>query len=255
MAYVTLDQRSQLDELGYVVLPEFIPGDMLQRLRQRVAELFEREGEAAGGEFRQEPGSQRLANLVDKGQEFRWVVTHSEILKMVSHVLGGDYKLSSLNARSANPHNGSSQPLHSDMGAIPDARGNWVCNTVWMLDAFTADNGAIRVVPRSHTWGRLPDDPQGHSGEVLLTAPAGTVVVMNAHAWHGGTENKTDQPRCALHGFYVRRDQPQQQYQKKLLSAATLASLTAEERHLLAIDDPLNDAVTAGNESRSGFLK
>jgi len=255
MAYVTTEQRVQLDELGYVVLPRFIPEEMLERLRRRVAELFEAEGDAAGGEFRQEPGSQRLANLVDKGEEFRWVMTHPQILEMVSHVLGGDFKLSSLNARSANARNGSSQPLHSDMGAIPDARGNWVCNTVWMLDAFTEENGAIRVVPRSHTWGRLPDDPKGHTDEVLVMAPAGTVVVMNAHAWHGGTENRTDNPRCALHGFFVRRDQPQQQYQKKLLSAATLASLTAEERQLLAIDDPLNDAVTAGNESRSGFLK
>lgn len=252
---MTAAQRSQLDELGYVVLPEFVPAEMLEKLKRRVAELFEREGEEAGSEFRKEPGSRRLANLVDKGAEFRWVASHPEILTMVGHVLGGDYKLSSLNAREANPHNGSSQPLHADMGAVPDERGNWVCNTVWMLDAFTAENGAIRVVPGSHRWGRLPDDPSGHPEEVLLTAPAGTVVVMNAHAWHGGTENRTGRPRCALHSFYVRRDQPQQQYQKKLLSAGTLASLTAAERHLLAVDDPLNDAVTAGNESRSGFLK
>ncbi|MBN8732978.1 MAG: phytanoyl-CoA dioxygenase family protein [Acidobacteria bacterium] len=260
MAIVTAEQAQQLDELGYVVLPGYMSAALLAEVRRELARLFALEGDAAGSEFRQEPGSARLANLVDKGEVFQRIVADPTVLELVSHVLACDYKLSSLNARSANPHNGSSQPLHADMGAIPDARGNWVCNTVWMIDDFTRENGAIRVVPGSHRFGRLPqavlpEPTASHPDEVVVTAPAGTVVVMNAHCWHGGTENRTDHPRCALHSFYVRRDQPQQQYQKKLLRSETQASLTPALRHLLAIDDPLNDAVTAGNESRSGFLK
>lgn len=260
MATVTAEQAQQLDELGYVILPDHMSPALLAEVRRELARLFEHEGEAAGSEFRQELGSARLANLVDKGEVFQRIVADPAVLDLVSHVLAGDYKLSSLNARSANPHNGSSQPLHADMGAIPDARGNWVCNTVWMIDDFTRENGAIRVVPGSHRFGRLPQEvlPEptaSHPDEIVVTAPAGTVVVMNAHCWHGGTENRTDRPRCALHSFYVRRDQPQQQYQKKLLRSETQTALSPALRQLLAIDDPLNDAVTAGNESRSGFLK
>lgn len=260
IALVTPEQQRQLDELGYTVLPGYMPPAFLAEVRARVLRLFEEEGAAAGSEFRQEPGSLRLANLVDKGDVFQRIAGDTAVLELVSHVLGGSYKLSSLNARSANPRNGSSQPLHADMGAIADERGYWVCNTVWMIDDFREDNGAIRVVPGSHLWKKLPQEVLSepaarHPGEVLVTAPAGTVVVMNAHAWHGGTENRTDAPRCALHSFYVRRDQPQQQYQKKLLRAETQAALSAPMRELLAIDDPLNDRVTAGNESRSGFLK
>jgi hypothetical protein len=33
------------------------------------------------------------------------------------------------------------------------------------------------------------------------------------------------------------------------------ASLTPELRHLLALDDPLNDAISANVAVRSGFLK
>lgn len=260
MATVTSAHRQQLDELGYAVLPGYMPGALLRAARARVEELFEEEGPAAGGEFRQEPGARRLANLVDKGEVFRLIAGDEGVLELVSHVLSGGFKLSSLNARSANPHNESQQPLHADMGAVADALGYWVCNTVWMLDAFTAHNGAIRVVPGSHLWGRLPqeamsDPADTHPGEVLLTAPEGTVVVMNAHCWHGGTRNRTGRPRRALHSFYVRRDQPQQQYQKKLLRPGTLAALDERMRRLLAVDDPLNDAVTAGREGRSGFLK
>ena len=78
---------------------------------------------------------------------------------------------------------------------------------------------------------------------------------MNAHAWHGGTANNTDKPRTALHAFYARRDKPQQQYQRELLSASVQASLTPALRRILALDDRLNDEVTRNCQQRSGFLK
>jgi ectoine hydroxylase-related dioxygenase (phytanoyl-CoA dioxygenase family) len=175
-------------------------------------------------------------------------------------VLGADCKLSSLNARSADPHTDLGQPLHVDMGAVPDAKGYWVCNTVWMLDDFTTENGPTRMVPGSHTWGTRPqdvlDDPHAaHPQEVLLTGAAGTVAVMNAHMWHAGTANRTAAPRLAMHGFYCRRDKPQQQYQKGLLRPGVQAALSSELRQILALDDPLNDQLSASVTVRSGFMK
>jgi ectoine hydroxylase-related dioxygenase (phytanoyl-CoA dioxygenase family) len=100
----------------------------------------------------------------------------------VRHVLGPEVKLSSLNARSAGP--GGAQPLHADMAAVADERGYWVCNALWLLDDYTPDNGALRVVPGSHRWGRLPQealaDPlAGHPGQALVTGRAGGLVVLN----------------------------------------------------------------------------
>jgi ectoine hydroxylase-related dioxygenase (phytanoyl-CoA dioxygenase family) len=146
------------------------------------------------------------------------------------------------------------------MSAIPDDKGYWVCNTVWLLDDFTAENGATRMIPGSHTWGRRPqdvlDDPLApHPQEVLLVARAGSIAVMNAHLWHGGTANRTSAPRLAMHAFYCRRDKPQQQYQKKLLDDTVQADLSPELRTLLALDDPLNDELSANVTVRSGFLK
>ncbi|MBI1313102.1 phytanoyl-CoA dioxygenase family protein [bacterium] len=252
--------QRELDERGFIVLPDFIPPRWLFELRMATEAQFAQEGDDAGSEFRVEAGSRRLANLCNKGEAFRRVAVEPRLLAIVAMVLGPEFKLSSLNARSANPQNGVSQPLHADMGAIVDERGFWVCNSVWMLDDFTAENGALRVVPGSHHWNRLPQDvltdiEAPHPDEILVTAKAGTVVVMNAHCWHGGTANRTDRPRTALHAFYCRHDKPQQQYQKKLLSPETLAVLTDVERRVLAIDDPLNDAVTSNNNRISGFLK
>jgi ectoine hydroxylase-related dioxygenase (phytanoyl-CoA dioxygenase family) len=257
---MTEADRTALEEQGFVVLRGFMSADLLESLRSRVEALFESEGENAGVEFRLEPGSRRLANLVAKGEVFERIAAMPEVLEYVEAVIGPDFKLSSLNARSANPQSNSLQPLHADMGAVADDRGYWVCNTVWMLDGFTSDNGALRVVPGSHRWRKLPQaeltDPYAPvPGEVLVTAPAGTVIVMNAHMWHGGTANRTNARRCAVHGFYCRGDKPQQQYQKKLIPPHVQERFAPELRHVLALDDPRNDEVSAAADRPSGFLK
>jgi ectoine hydroxylase-related dioxygenase (phytanoyl-CoA dioxygenase family) len=257
---MTARERDCLDRDGFLILEGFMSQDLLAALRDRVDELFEQEGENAGAEFKREEQTRRLANLVDKGEIFERAISFPAILERVRHVLGRRIKLSSLNVRSANPYSTWVQPLHCDMGAIPDEQGSWVCNTVWMLDDFTTENGALRAVPGSHRWGKLPQqalpDPlAARPDEVLVTGKAGTVVVMNAHMWHGGTANRTGRPRCAMHGFYARWDKPQQQYQKQLLRPEVQEHLSADVRELLALDDPLNDELSSAERQVSGFMK
>jgi ectoine hydroxylase-related dioxygenase (phytanoyl-CoA dioxygenase family) len=146
------------------------------------------------------------------------------------------------------------------MAAVADADGYWVCNTVWMIDDITPDNGPIRAIPGTHRLRQLPsaaltDLLAPHPDEVLITGRAGTVVVMNAHLWHGGLGNHTSSSRTALHAFYCRRDKPQQQYQKKLLRDETQKTLSPELRDLLALDDPANDELCGQPHVVSGFLK
>jgi ectoine hydroxylase-related dioxygenase (phytanoyl-CoA dioxygenase family) len=253
-------QREQLKEQGYVVLENLMTLPFLTAVQRRVEELFEMEGDAAGSEFKQEPQSRRLANVVNKGDVFLQVIQTQEVLECVELVLGPDFKLSSLNVRSANPHSDWVQPLHVDGGFIPDEKGYCVCNSVWMLDDFTTENGATRLIPGSHRWHRRPADvlqdlTAPHPEEILLAGNAGTVVVMNAHLWHGGTANRTNQPRRALHSYYTRSDKPQQLYQKKFLSPDLQTRLSPQLRKLLALDDPLNDAISSRMSGMSGFLK
>lgn len=257
---LSAEQLRQLDQAGWVALPGAMDPAFLEELRAAVERLWEAEGENAGAEFRKEPGARRLANLVDKGEVFERVVSHPEVLDAVRHVIGDDFKLSSLNARSTDPLWPECQPLHCDAGAIPDEAGYSICNAIWLLDDFTAANGATRVVPGSHRWRQLPqhalaDAQAAHPQEVLVLGKAGDVVVMNTHAWHGGTANRTPQARRALHAFFTRGDKPQQQYQKQLLRAETQARLSPELRRILALDDARNDELSSKTTGMSGFLR
>src|SRR5262245_19158526 len=252
-------RRRELDERGHTTIAGALRPARLDLLVGRIDELFFEEGGRAGGEFRLEPGAPRLANLADKGSVFVECMLEPAVLELVAQVLGPRFKLSSLNARSAEPGDAAAQPLHADMGALPDAQGYWVCNALFMLDDFTPENGSLRAVPGSHRGGRLPGsalaDPRApHSSEVLVTGRAGDVVVMNAHLWHAGTANRSPRRRLALHSFYCRADKPQQQYQKRLLRPETQAGLSPEARAMLALDDALNDELSSAGEGRSGFL-
>jgi hypothetical protein len=257
---MTRAQVEQLDEAGWVCLPGAMAPSFLEEARAEVERLWEAEGENAGAEFRKEPGARRLANLVDKGAVFERVVSHPPVLEAVRHVIGDDFKLSSLNARSTDPMWPEAQPLHCDAGALADESGYSICNTIWLLDDFTAENGATRIVPGTHRARQLPQlalrDPQAaHPDQILVLGKAGDVVVMNTHAWHGGTANRTAMPRRALHAFFTRGDKPQQQYQKALLRAETQARLSPALRRILALDDPRNDELSSKVTGMSGFLR
>jgi ectoine hydroxylase-related dioxygenase (phytanoyl-CoA dioxygenase family) len=185
-------------------------------------------------------GTARLADLVDKGPVFDLCWNNPRQLSAVAHVLGWrDFKVFSLNGRAALPGQGH-QALHVDWrGAV--APGDYqICNSIWMLDDFTEANGATRVVPGSHRWGRVPAEAMGdprapHADQVLVLGQAGTAVIFNSHLWHGGTQNRTDQPRRALHSAYVRRDGPQQTVFRDYLRPATSRRLSPAQRYLLDV--------------------
>jgi ectoine hydroxylase-related dioxygenase (phytanoyl-CoA dioxygenase family) len=82
----------------------------------------------------------------------------------------------------------------------------------------------------------MMEDPTAtHPDEVQLHAPAGTVVIFNSHTWHGGTLNRTDKPRRAMHSYFCRRDQTQQLDQRKWLGPETLARLSDAEKFILDV--------------------
>ena len=246
---LTPDEKAFLDERGYLPL-EGIFADQVEAFGARLVEIAGEEGEQAGWElraregtgrirFRKDPGAVRLGDLVNKDPAFAVCFTHPRVLAAMAHVLQSDFKLSSLNGRFALPGHGH-QPLHVDWSGRVTPGAYQVCNSIWLIDDFTDANGATRVVPGSHRTGRPPEDDMAdpsapHPDEVLLLGKAGTVVIFNAHAWHGGTRNRTDQPRRAVHAYFCRRDGTPQTDQRRYARPETRARLTEAAKFILDI--------------------
>lgn len=232
-------EKDQLDRDGFLPLANILSAQQITQITKRTDELIAEEGADAGKEVHQEAGTTRLSDLVNKDPLFEICFTHPRVLAAIAHVLSGNLKLSSLNFRAALPGFGL-QGLHADWGGAVAPGDYFVCNSIWLLDDFTESNGATRIVPGSQRSGKVPrdvmaDSSQPHADEILLTAPAGTVVIFNSHTWHGGTLNRTDKPRRAMHSYFTRRDQTQQLDQKAFIRPETYARLSPAARFILDV--------------------
>jgi ectoine hydroxylase-related dioxygenase (phytanoyl-CoA dioxygenase family) len=234
-------EKESLNEKGYVIFNNIVDPVWLKELQDKYEDLMEKEGAAAGTEVHKEVGTRRLADLVNKGEVFDRAYTHPKVLAAIYQIIGRDFKLSALNGRDAEPGQGNQQ-LHADWGPRVLKEPQHVAISLWMLDDFTSENGATRVVPGSHLIEGLPqdylEDPAApHPDEVLVTAPAGSVVVLSSHLWHGGTTNRTDKMRRAIHPYYTAREFSQQQDMKEYIRVSTYNRISPAARYILDVQE------------------
>jgi ectoine hydroxylase-related dioxygenase (phytanoyl-CoA dioxygenase family) len=239
---LTQEEKDQLEQQGFLLLSDILTPAETQQCSARLDELLALEGEDAGKEVHQESGADRLADLINKDPLFHTVLKQPRVLAAVAHVIREEFKFSSLNSRATRPGKGQ-QHLHMDLEEWDELiPGRYCgCNSIWVIDDFTEENGPTRVVPGSHRRGKWPQEEMddvaaSHPQEIKLIAPAGSVLIVNAHTWHGGTRNNTDRPRRAMHGYFCRRDLPQQLDQRKYIRPETYERLSPAERYLLDVE-------------------
>ncbi|MGZ9234969.1 MAG: phytanoyl-CoA dioxygenase family protein [Anaerolineales bacterium] len=238
------EQRRQLDEKGYLIFKSFLSKAQIEMILSRLEELWTTEGDHAGEENYIERGVRRLANLANKGEVFRGLYAHPQVLEVVEAVMGPDVRASMVNARDVPPHTGVRMPFHmdSDKGRVRDEIGYSAATAIWMLDEFTVANGATAFVPRSHLLGKSPkevftDLNASHPDEIVIEGQPGDVLVFNGHCWHAGRPNETDGHRRAVLVHYLRADVPRPENRRQHVDEAQVAVLAPRERVLLGLDD------------------
>jgi ectoine hydroxylase-related dioxygenase (phytanoyl-CoA dioxygenase family) len=242
-------ERAALDADGFVVLPGILGPDQIAAQNARLDEVIVAARELCGTDPRRNPFPRYAAfdddeivlkDLVNRGPEFDIAFSHPHVMAAVQHVLGDNLKLSYLHMRQPAPGAGH-QDLHLDTYEDPAVHPvHYFCNTIWMLDDFTEDNGPTRFVPGSHHCGVDPRTGMGdpyadHPGQVLATGPAGSVIVFDGHVWHGGTRNRSGGRRRGLFSAWVHRGSYPIEDQRKMLCPDTLARLDDAQRFLLDV--------------------
>ncbi|GAA2371291.1 hypothetical protein GCM10010404_28150 [Nonomuraea africana] len=95
------------------------------------------------------------------------------------------------------PHGGSAQPLHAD--AIIDTRPDaFDVQLMYYPHEVSAEMGGTLLVPGSHLRRTNETDTgryQNLLGQISLTCPAGTVLLLHHGIWHGGRRNDSDRLR------------------------------------------------------------
>jgi len=93
-------------------------------------------------------------------------------------------------------------------------------NMLVMLDDFTVENGATRVLPGSHRLPERPPEDYLQSRSIHLTGRAGTVVLFDSNLWHSASPNRSGEPRRALTMNYTRPLMKQQMDFPRLVGEA-----------------------------------
>ena len=209
-ASISAAEMRSLDEQGYLVLRSVIEPELLERLRAAFEQAAAQDRPFKDTSGRKETGTRHPSDLINRDPIFAAVCAQPAVLSAIHHVLGRSFRLSQFGGRDPLPGYGQ-QGLHADWMARAPKEPFHVVTAIWMLDEFTRDNGATRVVPGSHIQPAQPpkamaDPASHHPNEMIVTAPAGSILVFNGHLWHGGTRNNSHRSRRALQCVFWARE-------------------------------------------------
>jgi ectoine hydroxylase-related dioxygenase (phytanoyl-CoA dioxygenase family) len=152
--------------------------------------------------------STRIDDFVNRGPEFDGIYIYRPLLAACCQIIGAPFKLSGMRARTLNP-GAPAERLHVD---VKDRGDGWpLVGCIFMVDSFTAENGATRFVPGSHLQSREPgevmNNPEDdHDEQVLGCGPAGSIIIFNASVWHSHGANRSTRPRRSIQAHFVPRE-------------------------------------------------
>jgi ectoine hydroxylase-related dioxygenase (phytanoyl-CoA dioxygenase family) len=195
-----MDQAAHLRALsrdGYTIVENAIEPDLIDELNAALAgleTLLDAKPAMNGFEGHR---TVRIYNLLAYGEPFTRIPVHASVLPLIEGVLDEGCLISSLSSIAIDPGE-TAQPIHADDQVIPLDKPHRaiVCNSMWALTDFTAENGATRLVPGSH---KKPNpDYSGQYDTIAAEMPRGSVLIWDGSLWHGGGANRTDQRRMGV---------------------------------------------------------
>lgn len=205
---------ARIEADGFTVLERVVEPELLDALAEDLARIERDERIAPARNPFEGTRTVRIYNLLARGAIYQRVPTHPAVLPLVIGVLDRGCLVSSLSSIGIDPGE-REQPIHADDQIIPLPRPHIaiICNTMWALTDFTAENGATRLVPGSHRADRSPV-PFEKVDSIPAEMPRGSVLVWHGSLWHGGGANRTGERRLGIAmnycAGYIRQQENQQ---------------------------------------------
>ncbi len=244
---------------GYCVVPGVLDQQSVTEVKAVVQELASWEAAKATGQFYDDSGKvQRVWNLINKHPVFGELIASPLIMDAMAQLFDRDtphftYYLSSLQANVLFP-GAVRQKLHIDT-PVPEPLPPWIikANSIWLLDDFTADNGATELLPGSHKRTTKPRESDYDSSEIIsVRAAAGSVLFTHGALWHRAGANQSEVWRTVLLGSFAAsfaREIAAEEDQVKSLDAEVVANASPQLLEILGVDH----GIKPGGDTRSPF--
>ncbi|MFT7246331.1 MAG: ectoine hydroxylase-related dioxygenase (phytanoyl-CoA dioxygenase family) [Candidatus Azotimanducaceae bacterium] len=256
---------------GFVVIQNVLSSEQLTRLKdgcdREIHSLLANDKDRTGnrGSHRYSFGSASRTGQLLHCPEWAMLLDLPTLTPVMTAIFGSrEYRCSGGGGDFCLPGAVNYQPLHSDMddriefehkgktitfGSFHDPRGKlnyrdlpcpFVCCNFLISDATTI-NGPTRQVPGTqHSQTEIPmleSEPEWMRLSTVCPAPAGSVMIRDVRAWHGGTPNLSNEVRAIPNvEFYapwyrspIRRSMPRDLYDTLSDHGKALAQYVAAE--------------------------
>jgi ectoine hydroxylase-related dioxygenase (phytanoyl-CoA dioxygenase family) len=198
----------ELEELGYTVVPNAVPMDMVARMREVIIEqTTDKSGVRPDLETWDGGRLREGCFLLFEDPVFEKLVLNEYTIALMQYLLGRSMVLSTVYSH-VRSKGDPSLPLHTDQWTLQLSNPPSVAVANYALVDYERDKGAYAVVPGSNQWLRRPvgsetsvyDNPDC----VPLEMSAGSVVVTAGSCWHGAYERKVPGLRLNAAVVYCR---------------------------------------------------
>jgi ectoine hydroxylase-related dioxygenase (phytanoyl-CoA dioxygenase family) len=190
---------------GYVVLPNLLSLAETVEARKLILEIARQEKQ--DGKLVIQEKKERLYGLIYKGDVFIKLIQDKLILAIIEAILGKDMILGGFSAHILHP-GAKRMGIHVDypywaMSSPFPKYPILELQVIWMMEDFTADNGAPLFVAGTQNLATKPDLVKFEQTAEKITGTAGSAIISHGLCWHDTSENKSDRPRVSLLGNYT----------------------------------------------------
>jgi len=179
----------ELEENGYTVIENLLPGQTVKKARECILNQLERKT-GARPDLDSFDGELPMAHfLLFEDPIFEQILLNEKMLALASYLLGQSFQLSSITSHARGPKN-QNLALHSDdPGPTPLSVNSIVANCNFALVDYRKETGCLSIVPKSHKLCRKPthleSDPYSNPNAIPIEVPAGSMIFYHGNTWHG----------------------------------------------------------------------
>ncbi len=234
--------------MGYLVREGLFQGHALQKLRDALDRLEERESEKRDSAMAGKRGWGFIPrHLMDKDEVFLELLKFQPTLSIARAMMGPLVRLRGLSARISYPGEDREQqtPWHQHMRVISNPIPPWFSrphciDCLIYLDDLNEDTGAVAIVPGSHNWldKATPNVYGPVEDEIELRVKAGGGVLIHGNLWHRGLPTLNAKRRMLILSYtptWLRKSPHGGEQPEDGLTHIFLEDADREERMLLGV--------------------
>ena len=190
---------------GYVLLPDLLSRQQAAKARSLILEFAQQSRE--NNQLIVQGAKERLYGLIYKDSIFAELIQNQDILSVIEAILGEDIILGGFSAHILHP--GAQRiGVHVDypywaMSSPFPKYPILEIQVIWLMEDFTADNGAPLFAAGTQNLATKPDIKQFEKTAEKITGTAGTAIISHGLCWHDTSVNCSDRPRVSLLGNYT----------------------------------------------------